>query len=103
METESYGAMLSSVLLSKLPPELRLIVSRKVPADSLDMGTLLETFEQELIAREGATSAPNRRVRPQSQQTTSAFVFTTTGLSVCVFCKQSHAARYQQLMPGRGS
>ena len=94
VETESYGAMLSSVLLSKLPPELRLIVSRKVPADSLDMGTLLETFEQELIARERATSAvqqPNRRVRPQSQQTTSAFVSTTTGSSVCVFCEQSHA------------
>jgi len=42
VEPESYGTMLSSVLLSKLPPELRLIVSRKVPADNLDMGTLLE-------------------------------------------------------------
>lgn len=30
IEPESYGAMLSSVLLSKLPPELRLIVSRKM-------------------------------------------------------------------------
>ena len=30
VETESYGAMLSSVLLNKLPPELRLIVSREI-------------------------------------------------------------------------
>ena len=32
VEPETYGAMLSSVLLSKLQPELRLIVSRKVAA-----------------------------------------------------------------------
>ena len=95
VEPESYGTMLSSVLLSKLPPELRLIVSRKVPVDNLDMGTLLETFEQELIARERATSAvqqPDRRIRPRSQQTTSAFVSTTTGSPVCVFCEQFHAS-----------
>ena len=95
VEPEAYGTMLLSVLLSKLPPELRLIVSRKVPADNLDVSTLLETFEQELIARERATSAvqqPNRRVRPQGQQTTSAFLSTTTGSPVCVFCEQSHAS-----------
>jgi len=94
--------MLSSVLLSKLPPELRLIVSRKVPADNLDMGTLLETFEQELIARERATSVvqpPNRRVRPPGQQTTSAFVSTTTGSPECVFCGQSHASTTCQSVP----
>jgi hypothetical protein len=35
VEPGSYGAMLSSVLLNKLPPDLRLIVSRKVqPAQS---------------------------------------------------------------------
>ena len=30
IEATSYGALLSPVLLAKLPPELRLIVSRKV-------------------------------------------------------------------------
>ena len=102
VEPESYGTMLSSVLLSKLPPELRLIVSRKVPADNLDMGTLLETFEQELIARERATRVvqpPNRRVRPPGQQTTSAFVSTTTGSPECVFCGQSHASTTCQSVP----
>ena len=47
--------MLSSVLLNKLPPDIRLIVSRKVSTDDLHMGSLLETFEQELIARERAS------------------------------------------------
>ncbi len=53
--------MLSSVLLSKLRPELRLMT-----ATDLDMESLLETFEQELIARERAnnpTTNPNRHVR----------------------------------------
>ena len=77
VEPESYGAMLSSVLLTKLPPDIRLIVSRKVSADDLDMDSLLETFEQELIARERAnnsSSQPQRRVRNQGQPPTSAFV-----------------------------
>ena len=49
IEATSYGALLSPVL-SKLPPELRLIVSRKVPDSTLDMDALLATFE-ELTAR----------------------------------------------------
>ena len=64
VEPQSYGAMLSSVLLSKFPSDLRHIVSRKVSADDLDMESLLETFEQELIAREKAYSSaapPTRR------------------------------------------
>lgn len=52
VEPESYGAMLSSVLLSKLPPDLCLIVSRKVVADDLDMESILSTFEHKLLARE---------------------------------------------------
>lgn len=54
VKPESYGAMLSSVLLSKLPPELRLIVSRKVAAD------VLETFEQELRAGTTNSAVANR-------------------------------------------
>ena len=54
--------MLSSVLLNKLPPDIRLIVSRKVSTDDLHMGSLLETFEQELIARERATLFRNLHV-----------------------------------------
>ena len=49
---ESYGALLSPVLLNKLPPELRLIVSRKVTDSTLHVDSLLKTVEDELIARE---------------------------------------------------
>ena len=59
VEPESYGAMLSSILMNKLPPDIRLIVSHKVSADDLDMKSLLETFEQELITRERASGFTN--------------------------------------------
>ena len=35
IESTTYGALFSSVLLTKLPPDLRLIVSRKVPSSNL--------------------------------------------------------------------
>ena len=95
VEPEAYGAMLSSVLLSKLPPELRLIVSRKVAASDLDMGSLLETFEQELNARERAGNPavqPNRRVQNQGRPATSAFVATVQGQQTCAYCRQSHSS-----------
>ena len=94
VEPESYGAMLSSVLLSKLPPDLRLIVSRKVSADDLDMDNLLETFEQELVARERASDSVSQaphRVHNQGRTHTSAFVASAPGQPVCAFCQQSHS------------
>ena len=57
IEASSYGALLSPVLLAKLPPELRLTVHRKVSDMDLNMDDLLATFEEELTARE--------RVNPQ--------------------------------------
>lgn len=55
VEFTSYGAMLSSVLLNKLPPDMRLVVSRKVSSTDLDMDSLLQTFEEELMLESGPT------------------------------------------------
>ena len=49
---DSYGALLSPMLLNKLPPELHLIISRKVPDSTLDVDSLLKIMEEELLARE---------------------------------------------------
>lgn len=61
IEAASYGALLSLVLLAKLPPELRLIVSRKVSDSNLDMDELLAMFEEELTARERENPLSSRR------------------------------------------
>ena len=91
VETGSYGAMLSSVLLSKLPPELRLIVSREISTDDLDMASLLKTFEKELVARERATSTVPIGSRRSKQPPTSALLSNTSS-PVCVFCEKSHSS-----------
>ena len=46
IEAASYGTLLSPVLLATLPPDLWLIVSRKVSNSNLDMDALLATFER---------------------------------------------------------
>ena len=55
IEANTYGALLLPVLLAKLPQDLHLIVSRKVSDSNLNIGVLLEMFEQEPMARERAT------------------------------------------------
>ena len=63
VDSTSYGTLLSSVLLNKLPPDLRLIVSRKVASSELDMDNLLQAFEEELAARERAADSSHSQPR----------------------------------------
>ena len=52
VKSDSYGSILCPVLLNKIPPELQLIVGRKVPEDSWTLYILMEAIEEELMARE---------------------------------------------------
>ena len=49
---ESYGALLSSVDISKLPPEIRLIASREMDEEDWDIKEMMEVMEREIQARE---------------------------------------------------
>lgn len=64
---ESYGTMLASVLLNKLPPDIRLIISRKTRDADPDIGTLLQTLEEELVSREGTFTSTRTTPRRQPQ------------------------------------
>ena len=50
--SKSYGSLLSSALLSRLPQDLRLIISRRVPDSEWNLDSLLREVEEELAARE---------------------------------------------------
>ena len=41
----AYGSMLSSVLVNKLPPGIRLIVSREIAGDSWDVDRVMNIVE----------------------------------------------------------
>lgn len=50
VEPETYGTMLASVLLGRLPRDLRLIVGPKNTDDELTLSSLQEALEDELTA-----------------------------------------------------
>ena len=95
IEAASYGAFLSLILLAKLPPELKLIVSRKVSDSNLDMDALLSTFEGKLTARERANPAPFRRGQEKSHHTAFTLFFgfrESRGDPQCCYCQKSHSS-----------
>ena len=57
VDSTSYGNLLSSVLLQKLPAELRLIVTRETIEDDWDLDALLKQLEREIEARERAMAS----------------------------------------------
>ena len=98
VEQESYETMLTSVLLTKLPPEVRLIVTRNAPGDDLDLASLQIALEEELIARERShdPTRNNRHLqdKPRPRPTATALFSETQetagGPTSCYYCQQSH-------------
>ncbi len=93
IEAASYGALLSPVLLAKLPPDLRLIVSRKVSDSSIDIDVLLTTFEEELTARKRANPHLPRRSQEKTHPTASTLFSSSRGSKTdpqCCYCQQPH-------------
>ena len=52
VSSASYGSLLSSILMNKLPHELRVIVSRKVGDEDWEFTEVMETIQKEIEARE---------------------------------------------------
>ena len=76
--SESYGSILASVLLNKLPQELRLIVTRKTSEDKLNLDALLKEVEQEVEARETAQATqanPNHQPKKFSRESQHTFSY----------------------------
>ena len=92
ISSESYGSLLSSILLNKLPPEIRLIVSRGLAEEMWDLDQMLRIFETELNARERATATlPVKKLLPGRIPPTAASFITPATLN-CVYCGQSHSS-----------
>ena len=94
VDSKTYGTLLASVLLNKLPQELRLIVSRKTNDVGLDQ--LLKEVEQEIDARERAQATPPNPSqpprKPREQPHTAATLLSGNSPANCCYCQQQHAA-----------
>ena len=91
--SESYGSLLSSVLMNKLPQELRLIVSREITDGELNLDALMRVTEREIDARERActSSRLSQSSRNQTKDTpTAAAMVSGATTPQCCFCSQPH-------------
>ncbi len=95
VDSTSYGSLLTSVLLQKLPVELCLIVSRAVKEDDWNLDTLLRQLKREIKAREReprclqVKSPSNRRGTP-NQTELRLHSFPRAAPPQCSYCQKAH-------------
>ena len=92
---ESYGGLLTSILMNKLPSEIRLIISRELTEEKWDMEKLMKIVDREVDARErSATSRtpnlPPKKPLPRGPPTAAALMASNSGPVHSVFCEQGH-------------
>ena len=96
VDSASYGSLLSSVLLNKLPPDLQLMASRKFPEGDLDLTPLLKIIGGEIEAWERVQSKPpnqanQRRNAEQHLPTATTLVSNVVpSQPTCCFCQKPH-------------
>lgn len=95
VSSESYGTMLTSVLLKKLPPDVRLIIGRKVKGSEPKIGELLTMIEEELTARERTSSSetPHYRKLDKDKGKATATALLANATRSCCYCQQNHLSR----------
>ena len=86
---DTYGSLLSSVLLNKLPQDLRLILSRGVGDDEWKLDQLMKLLEEEVQARERAAVSSQTVSRKPMKGPSRAAALLAGG---CYYCQQSHLA-----------
>ncbi|XP_011408774.2 PREDICTED: uncharacterized protein LOC105315733, partial [Amphimedon queenslandica] len=97
VEANTYNSLLPSVLMSKLPSELSLAISRKLSEDDWKFDKIMEELSQELQARERTLPKPDssrrtshfKESKPQRERPTSATLHTS--ITHCCYCDEEHA------------
>lgn len=88
---ETYGGMLTSILMNKLPPEIRLIVSRELTSETWAISDVLATLEKEVAIRERALASSHTDATQRSKTpATASSLLTNSGVGTCVYCNQEH-------------
>ena len=93
---DTYGGLLSSILMGKLPAELRLIVSRELRERDWDFTSLMGVVEREVEARElSVRTHPSQQPRKNPGRGPPTALTLVTGASPttnCVYCGQAHSS-----------
>ena len=106
ISSKEYGSLLLPILMSRLPQEFKLILTRNVPKDKWSLDSLLLAFKEELEAREkcvqlhASTAAEKGKVITKGQFPVTAQALVAeqvrrkkqgrTNNLYCAFCNQAH-------------
>ena len=93
----SYGELLTSVLMNKLPQELQLLIGRKLGEDDWTLDAIMVIFETEVTIRESTATVVSHHVTPKPTKPSASNrtcptlnSFMTTNQVSCAYCSQSH-------------
>ena len=90
VKEETHGNLLCPVLINKIPSDMQLIVSRKVP--EAEWENLMSAIEEEIVARErlGLPKVPRRpESKPPLTATTLVTKESPAATPVCCYCNNS--------------
>ena len=91
---ETYGSLLASVLMNKLPSDLRLIIRRKIGEADWQLDTIMTELLQKVEARERAnpllSSIQTTRRRVVGKTPPTAATLFMVDKSHCCYCNGSH-------------
>ena len=93
-ESSSYGSLLSPVLMSRLPQELRLIISRQTAGTEPTFDQLMKLFGDELEARKRAVVNTTAATQHRGQNLSTAATLITGKPATkipCCYCQQEHS------------
>ena len=99
VDCATYGGLLSPVIFSKLPQDLQLMISRKVPDADWNLHTLMKSVKEELTTWERVGASQGKPFLHRSEHRgPHATVSLVSGgsLSVspdsCCYCNQTHSS-----------
>ena len=102
VDINSYGTLLISLILERIPSELKVIISRRFKDDVWDLLSLIEIFKEELFARERIEAIDNTENSFEGEnlftaQTLANHSYKNTRLNksdrekqVCVYCQSKN-------------
>ena len=111
IKSDQYGSFLIPVVMSKMPKELQIIVSRKFDKNLWKFDSLLELFKEEIEVRERCSivshndSKNDSRPRGFMPGTRNSYQFSAASLMgagtkiICTYCRQNHISASCPIIP----
>ena len=96
IEMENYGALISTLILEKLPPKVKSVITRNIKENTWDLAKVLELINLELRARETCTVPEKTEGGKNSAHFDSELPYTGSSLH-----SGSHRSRFQSGNPSK--